>query len=84
MWNGRFVLGLVMRPTKMRVLIQQIMIPAMSTVGYGAGIDLVRLQSVSFCGDRRPLADIQTAQNLRPNVPIIAVIEDWQVIGGDA
>lgn len=67
----------------MRVLIQQIVIPAKSTVGYGTGIDLAEGQSVSFCGDRRPLAALQTAQNLKPDAPVVAVIEDWQIIGGD-
>jgi hypothetical protein len=79
MLNRRFVLRLVVRQA-MRSLIQQIVIPAKSPVGYGPGIDCIEGQSVSVCG--RPLAQLQTAQNLKPDALVIALIEDWQVIRG--
>jgi hypothetical protein len=68
----------------MRVLVQQITVPAMSTVGFGAGVDLADSQLVSFCGDHRPLGDIQKALAAKDDAPVIAVVEDWQVIGGIA
>jgi hypothetical protein len=68
----------------MRILVQQIIIRAMSTIGYGAGVDLADGQRVCFYGDHRPLADIQKALDLKAGVPVMATVENWQVIGRNA
>ncbi|MEY2502919.1 MAG: hypothetical protein QOI07_3253 [Verrucomicrobiota bacterium] len=53
----------------------------MSTVGLGIGHDISDGKLVSFCGDHRALAAIQRACNVNAYPLIVAVVEDWQVIG---
>jgi hypothetical protein len=65
----------------MRVLVHQIVIPATSTIGYGEGIDVADSQHVSFSGDHRPMGEIQRALAGNDDAPVIAVVQDWQVIG---
>jgi hypothetical protein len=66
----------------MRVLVQEIAIPAASTIAYGAGLDAADGRVVRFCGDYRPLADVQAAL-LETHAPLFALVEDWQVIGSE-
>jgi hypothetical protein len=72
-----------MRYNEMRVLVNEIITPAASTITYGAGVDPAG-RAVLFCGDRRPMAAIQRALDLKPDVPVIATVDNWQLIGGNA
>ena len=42
----------------MRVQVFRVSIPALSTVGYGYGIDVQTGEEIRFCGDHRPLRNL--------------------------
>lgn len=63
----------------MRVIIYHVSIPAMSTVGFGSGIDAASGDKVRFVGDHRAMRSLgealdSGAETLEVNV------EDWQMI----
>jgi hypothetical protein len=72
-----------MRSNLMRILVHEIVSAPASTIGYGAGIDSADGRLLVFCGDHRSMADIRTALDQQADVPVFAMLEDWQVIGGD-
>jgi hypothetical protein len=64
----------------MRIQVQRVSIPAMSTIGYGEGLDETN-RHVTFLGDHRPMRDLGRAL---PNAtePIYAEVEAWQLVEG--
>ena len=66
----------------MRILVKEIVSPTGSTIAYGSGIDSPDGRLVVFCGDHRPMADIRRALDQQAGRPVLAVVEDWQVIEG--
>jgi hypothetical protein len=63
----------------MRVRVFKVTIPAMSTVGYGYGIDVETGAVVCFCGDHRPLRNLGEALRSSTESPEIE-IASWQVL----
>lgn len=63
----------------MVILVERIHIPAMSTIGYGHGIDKESGRDVEFIADHRPLRNLGEALR-ESDEPIEAEVEDWQVI----
>lgn len=66
----------------MQVEVQRVEIPAMSTIGYGFGIEVETHRPITFAGDHRPMRDLGeavAAANQEFGQPIIAEVEDWQV-----
>lgn len=60
----------------MRVQVMSIRVPAMSTIGFGTGIDEAGSE-IKFVGDWRPMRDLGEA--LQQGMDIEVEIEDWQV-----
>jgi hypothetical protein len=57
----------------------KVSIPALSTNGYGYGIDLETGGNVCFCSDHRPLRNFGEALRLASEPPEIE-IEPWQIL----
>jgi hypothetical protein len=65
----------------MIVTVHRISIPAMSTIGYGYGVD-GEGNKVTFLGDHRAMRDIgREMQHTTSDDPIVVDLEDWQVTG---
>jgi len=62
----------------MRVLVTQVSIPAMSTVGIGRGTDPDG-NEVAFGGDHRPMRAIGEAL-AESDEPIEVWVDDWQLV----
>ena len=64
----------------MRVQVQRVHIPALSTVGYGEGLD-PQDRRVTFLGDHRPMRELGRAL---PDAmePVYAEVEAWQILEG--
>ena len=62
----------------MRIQVQRVRIPAMSTIGYGEGFDQGE-RRVQFVGDHRPMRELG---RVLPNAtePVYAEVEDWQIV----
>ena len=80
MRDGFWFFQLVVRYQKMRVLVEEIVTPAGSTIGHGIGVNAADGRPVYFCGDHRPMADLQAALSQQTGAPVFALVEDWQVI----
>jgi hypothetical protein len=63
----------------MRVRVLKVSIPAMSTIGYGFGINIETGAEIRFCGDHRPLRNFGEALRLASESPEIE-IEPWQIL----
>ena len=63
----------------MRVQILRITIPALSTIGYGHGIEIDTGEEIRFCGDHRPLRDLGEALRSASEPPE-AEVEPWQIL----
>jgi len=50
-------------------------VPAMSTIGYGEGIETETGEEIRFCGDHRPLRDLGEALRYASEPP-----ESWQIL----
>jgi len=61
----------------MRVIVQQVSIPAMSTIGMASGVTEDGKSQVSFYGDHRPLRDIGLA--LQAGKEVITEVNDYQL-----
>jgi hypothetical protein len=62
-----------------RIQLYHICIPAMSTIGYGYGVDIANGNRISFVGEHRPMRDLGEA--LRSGAgPIEVNVEDWQTL----
>lgn len=64
----------------MRVQVYRVSIPAMSTIGYGEGLDEAD-RRVTFIGDHRPMRDLGRALP-HATEPIYAEVEPWQITEG--
>ncbi len=63
----------------MRVRVFRVSIPAMSTLGFGYGIDVQTGEEIRFCGDHRPLRPL--GETLRSaSEPPETEIESWQIL----
>jgi hypothetical protein len=63
----------------MRVRVFSVVIPAISTIGYGQGIEIGTGKRIRFCGDHRPLRDLGEALRSASEPPE-AEIELWQIL----
>jgi hypothetical protein len=63
----------------MRVRVFRVRIPAISTIGYGYGIDVETGQQIRFCGDQRPLRELGDALR-HASEPPEAEVEPWQIL----
>lgn len=63
----------------MRVRVFRVSIPAVSTIGYGQGIDIETGDEIRFCGDHRPLRDLGEALRSASEPPEVEV-EPWQIL----
>jgi len=54
-------------------------VPAMSTIGYGEGIETETGEEIRFCGDHRPLRDLGEALRYASEPPEVE-IESWQIL----
>ena len=61
----------------MRVRVFMVSVPAMSTIGYGEGIETETGEEIRFCGDHRPLRDLGNALRYASEPPEVE-IESWQ------
>ncbi len=59
----------------MRVRVFMVSVPAMSTIGYGEGIETETGEEIRFCGDHRPLRDLGEALRYASEPP-----ESWQIL----
>jgi hypothetical protein len=64
----------------MRVHVYRVSIPAMSTIGYGEGLDEAD-RRVTFLGDHRPMRDLGRALP-HATEPVYAEVEPWQITDG--
>jgi len=62
----------------MRVQVFRVSIPAMSTIGYGQGIEIETGEEIRFCGDHRHMRDLVEALRYASEPPE-AEIDPWQV-----
>ena len=63
----------------MRVRVFMVSVPAMSTIGYGEGIETETGEEIRFCGDHRPLRDLGEALRYASEPPEVE-IESWQIL----
>jgi hypothetical protein len=63
----------------MRVRVFMVSVPAMSTIGYGEGIETETEEEIRFCGDHRPLRDLGEALRYASEPPEVE-IESWQIL----
>jgi hypothetical protein len=63
----------------MRVRVFMVSVPAMSTIGYGEGIETETGEEIRFCGDHRPLRDLGNALRYASEPPEVE-IESWQIL----
>jgi hypothetical protein len=63
----------------MRVRVFRVRIPAISTIGYGEGIETETGQQIRFYGDQRPLRDLGEALRCASELPE-AEVEPWQIL----
>ena len=63
----------------MRVRVFMVSVPAMSTIGYGEGIETETGEEIRFCGDHRPLRDLAEALRYASEPPEVE-IESWQIL----
>ena len=63
----------------MRVRVFMVSVPAMSTIGYGEGIETETGEEIRFCGDHRPLRDLGEALRYASEPPEVD-IESWQIL----
>ncbi len=63
----------------MRVRVFMVSVPAMSTIGYGEGIETETGEEIRFCGDHRPLRDLGEALRYASEPPEVE-IQSWQVL----
>jgi hypothetical protein len=66
----------------MRVRVFRVSIPALSTIGYGYGINVETGAEVHFCGDHRPVRNLGEALRFATEPPEVE-IESWQILRGD-
>jgi len=64
----------------MRIRVQRVHIPALSTIGYGEGHDPAE-RRVRFVGDHRPMRELGRAVSTASE-PVYAEVEDWQIVEG--
>ena len=64
----------------MRVTIQEVAIPVMSSIGYGRGVDDLG-SVVVVAGDHRPMRDIGEA--IRRGEAVTVDVSPWQILGED-
>ena len=62
----------------MRVRVFKVSTPAMSTIGYGYGINIETGAEIQFCGDR-PLRNLGEALRGASEPPVVE-IESWQIL----
>jgi len=62
----------------MRVQVQRVSIGAMSTIGYGEGLDETD-RRVTFLGDHRPMRELGWALP-HATEPVYADVEPWQIV----
>ena len=63
----------------MRVRVFSVHIPALSTLGFGYGIDVQTGEEIRFCGDHRSLRNL--GETLRSaSEPPEAEVEPWQIL----
>jgi hypothetical protein len=63
----------------MRAIVYHVSIPAMSTVGFGYGLDAASGDEVRFVGDHRAMRGLGEA--LHSAAAVIEVnVEEWQII----
>jgi hypothetical protein len=64
----------------MLLTVTKVSIPAMSTIGYGTGID-DNGNEVKFIGDHRPMRHIGEAMRwAKHDEPVEVDVEDWQIV----
>jgi hypothetical protein len=63
----------------MRVRVFKVSVPALSTIGYGQGIEIETGEEIRFCGDHRPVRDLGGALRSASEPPV-AEIEHWQIL----
>ncbi len=63
----------------MRVQVFGVRIPALSTIGYGYGINVKTGAEIRFYGDHRPLRNLGEALRLASQPPEVE-IESWQIL----
>ncbi len=63
------------------IAVTKVSVPAMSTIGYGSGVDEDG-RRVRFVGDHRPLRDLGEALTVARD-PILVRVEPWQDVGVD-
>lgn len=66
----------------MLVALRNVSIPAMSTIGYGIGIDIETGERVRFAGDHRAMRAVGEAMAFseREDEDVLVEVEDWQVL----
>ena len=64
----------------MRIRVQRVHIPALSTIGYGEGHDPAE-RRVRFVGDHRPMRELGRALR-HVTEPVSVEVEDWQIMEG--
>lgn len=60
------------------VIVTGVNVPAMSTIGYGEGLDVVNGDLVHFTGDHRPMREIAEAMPTATEA-ISVKLEPWQI-----
>ena len=63
----------------MRVRVISVCIPAISTIGYGRGIEIETGEEIHFCGDHRPLRYLGELLQCASEPPE-AEVEAWQIL----
>ena len=63
----------------MKVRVVRVSVPAMSTIGYGQGIEIETGEEIHFCGDHRSLRDLGEALRSTSEPPE-AEVEPWQIL----
>jgi hypothetical protein len=68
----------------MTVTVLRISVPAMSSIGFGSGVN-ENGDHVEFAGDHRAMRNIGEAmQYTTSNEPIVVELEDWQILAKGA
>lgn len=63
----------------MRVRVFKVSVPAMSTIGYGQGIEVETGEEIRFCGDHRALRNLGEILRFASEPPE-AQVEPWQIL----
>lgn len=62
----------------MRVAVDHVRVPAMSTIGYGYGVAVETGEDIVFAGDHRPMRGLAEAVQSGESVEV--ELEPWQIL----